>query len=128
MEYNTYYAHCSEDGWKQTVLEHLTGTAALCAQFSASFGAEEQGRLAGMAHDLGKYSGAFQRRLLENAPRVDHATAGAAECCNLRQNYAAFAVMGHHGGLPDGGGKGDSEDEPTFFSRIKRAAMKKLPP
>lgn len=39
---------------------------------------------------------------------------------------AAFAVAGHHGGLPDGGGQGDLWEAPTFCGRMKRAAMGKL--
>lgn len=127
MSYNRYLAHISKDGREQTVLEHLQGTAQLCAGFAAAFGAEGQGHLAGMAHDLGKYSAAFQRRLRENAAKVDHSTAGAAECIRQRQNCAAFAVMGHHSGLPDGGGRGDHEDEPTFWGRIRKATLGKLP-
>lgn len=120
-----YLAHIAQDHRRQTVLEHLNGTAELCARFAAAFGAEEQGRLAGLSHDLGKYSDAFQRRLQGSTERVDHATAGAAECCKLGQICSAFAVAGHHGGLPDGGGLGDGPDEPTFHGRMKKAAMVK---
>ena len=123
-----YLAHIAQDGRNQTISAHLIGTAALCGRFASTFGAEEQGKLAGLAHDLGKYSYAFQRRLLENGPRVDHATAGAAECCKLEQACAAFAVAGHHGGLPDGGGQGDHHEEPTFYGRMRKAAMGKLEP
>lgn len=121
-----YLAHRAEDGREQTVLEHLEGTARLCAQFAAAFGAQDQGHLAGMAHDIGKYSDAFQRRLAGSTERVDHSTAGAYECWRLRQPFAAFAVAGHHGGLPDGGGQGDREEEPTFFGRMKKATTGKL--
>lgn len=114
-----YLAHVAEDGREQTVLAHLEGTAALCAAFAAGFGAEEQGRLAGLTHDLGKYSDAFQIRL-RGGPKVDHATAGAFECMKLGQPLAAFAVAGHHGGLPDGGGRGDSSNQGTFFGRMSR--------
>ena len=123
-----YHAHIAEDNRKQTVSEHLIGTADLCTVFATAFGAEEQGRLAGLAHDLGKYSAAFQRRLEGSTEQVDHATAGAAECCKLNQGSAAFAVAGHHGGLPDGGGQGDGPDEPTFCGRMKKAAFGKLEP
>jgi len=110
------------------VREHLSGTADLCAGFAAAFGAEEQGRLAGLAHDLGKYSDAFQRRLQGSTERVDHSTAGAAECFKLGQVCAAFAVAGHHGGLPDGGGQGDHYEKPSFWGRMNKAAMGKLEP
>ena len=88
----TYLAHVSEDQREQTVLAHLEGTAGLAHHFAAAFGAEEQGRLAGLAHDIGKYSDAFQKRLLRGGPKVDHATAGAFECCKRGQACAAFCV------------------------------------
>jgi CRISPR-associated helicase, cas3 family len=40
------------------------------------FGAQEMACQKGQFHDLGKYSGAFNRRL-HGGPSVDHATAGA---------------------------------------------------
>ena len=109
----TYLAHRSEDGREQTVLEHLDAAAAACARSASAFGAGEQGRLAGLAHDIGKYSGAFQRRIRGEDIRVDH---------------AAVAVMGHHGGLPDGGGKTDGPDQGTFCGRMNKAAAGRLAP
>ena len=121
-----YLAHIAQDGRRQTVSRHLNGTAELCADFAAAFGAGDQGRLAGLAHDIGKYSAAFQRRLGGSTEHVDHATAGASECCKLNQSSAAFAVAGHHGGLPDGGGRGDHWEDKTFCGRMKKAALGKL--
>ena len=109
----TYLAHRSEDGREQTVLEHLDAAAAACARSASAFGAGEQGRLAGLAHDIGKYSGAFQRRIRGEDIRVDHST---------------VAVMGHHGGLPDGGGKTDGPDQGTFCGRMNKAAAGRLAP
>lgn len=71
-----FLAHISDDGRKQTVQEHLEGTARLCSEFAAAFDAAEQGYLAGISHDIGKYTEAFQRRL-HGGPKVAHATAGA---------------------------------------------------
>ena len=59
-----FLSHFASDGREQTVLAHLSGTSARCAALAGAFGAPAQGRLAGLAHDLGKYSGAFQKRLL----------------------------------------------------------------
>lgn len=126
MTENTYLAHVAEDGRVQTVLEHLLGTAQRSAAFAASFGAGAQGELAGKFHDIGKCTPGFQRRLLENGPKVDHATAGAFECMKMLQVFAAFAVAGHHGGLPDGGGRGDGPETGTFFGRMNRAAKGRL--
>ena len=121
-----YLAHLSEDGRKQTILDHLNGTASLCRKFAARFGAAEQGELTGLSHDLGKYSKEFQRRL-SGGPAVDHATAGAAECWSRGQLPAALAIAGHHGGIPNWGAVGDTMDEPTLYGRAKRWQAGKLP-
>ena len=123
----SYLAHLSEDGRIQTVLQHLESTARRCAASARAFCAAEQGALAGLAHDLGKYSDGFQKRLLEHGPKVDHATAGAFECFKLGQPYAAFAVAGHHSGLPDAGSQTDAPDSSTFFGRMNRALQGRLP-
>lgn len=125
MDTYAYLAHLTEDGRTQTILEHLKGTASLCSAFAAAFDAEAQGQLAGMAHDIGKYSAAFQRRL-HGGPKVDHASAGAFECLKAQQLAAAFAISGHHGGLPDGGGRGDAAGAGTFWGRINRASQGRL--
>lgn len=120
-----YLAHISEDRREQTVLSHLEGTAALCQRFAAAFGAAEQSRLAGLSHDIGKYSAAFQKRL-HGGDRVDHATAGAFECFKRQQLFAAFCTAGHHGGLPDGGSRSDGPDSSTLLGRMNRAIAGKL--
>ena len=124
---NAFFAHIAEDGRTQTVHAHLTGTARLAREFAAPFGGEAQAELAGLAHDIGKYSAAFQRRL-RGGPRVDHATVGAAECFQLGQIGAALAVAGHHGGLPDGGSQTDGTEAATFLGRMKRADRGELEP
>ena len=128
MSEQKFLAHIAADGREQTVQDHLTGTAQLAAAFARPFGAEEQGALAGLSHDLGKYSADFQRRLRGSSEPVDHATAGAFECMRRGQPLAAFAVAGHHGGLPDGGSRGDGPGAGTFWGRMTRAMQNKLPP
>ncbi len=120
-----YLAHRAADGREQTVLAHLQGTAALAEKFASEFGAGEQGKLSGLGHDLGKYSAQFQKRILGDPAHVDHSTAGAWECFQRRQISAAFAIAGHHGGLPDWGSQTDLEA--TFQGRINKAALGKLP-
>lgn len=117
-----YLAHIAMDGREQTVLEHLRGTASLAEGFAMPFDAKGQAELAGLAHDLGKYSAGFQRRLA-GGPKVDHSTAGAVACWQMRQPFAAFAAAGHHSGLLDGGGKGDSPEAGSFWGRMNKSAQ-----
>ena len=114
-----YVAHKTENE-VQSVKEHLEGTATLSASFADAFGAGELGRLCGLAHDIGKYSAGFQRRIMEDGPKVDHASAGAIECFRKRQAIAAMCVMGHHGGLMDLGGRDDLADADSFYGRMNR--------
>ncbi len=118
-----YYAHISSDGLRrQTLTEHLTGTAALSRGFASAFGAEADGELIGLLHDQGKCTEAFQKRLLQNGPRVDHATAGALACVKYYNRLGdAACIAGHHGGLPDFGNlKADRAGDATLFGRLKK--------
>ncbi|MDD5952675.1 MAG: CRISPR-associated helicase Cas3' [Oscillospiraceae bacterium] len=116
-----YYAHKKEDGQLQTVRDHGEGTASLCARFAGAFGGEADGYFIGMAHDLGKCSEGFQRRLLEGGPIVDHATAGAIACAMRGRGDLACAVIGHHGGMMDlGNGRTDAPGDATCFGRMKK--------
>lgn len=120
-----YYAHIRQDEngetIYQTVAEHLTGTAALCREFAADFGAEADGDLMGLAHDLGKCTDAFQKRLLEGGPVVDHSTAGMLTCIKMKRPSAAACVASHHGGLLDVGNlRTDRAGEATLSGRFKK--------
>ncbi len=120
-----YYAHVREnaDGSEkyQTVAQHLTGTAELCRKFAAAFGVEADGELAGLTHDIGKCTDAFQDRLLNDGPIVDHATAGAVACAIRRNRYASACVAGHHGGLQDFGNMRTArKDDGTFYGRLMK--------
>lgn len=123
-----YYAHIREDGTEQSVEEHLTGTGRRSGSFAADFGEEARGRLIGDAHDIGKRSQAFQKRL-NGGPKVDHATAGALECAKIGEEMIACCVMGHHGGLPDyGNPRMDYPGAPTFVGRLKKGMNGGIPP
>ena len=120
-----YYAHIRQDEngqtIYQTVAEHLTGTAALYRKFAADFGAEADGDLMGLAHDLGKCTDAFQKRLLEGGPVVDHTTAGMLTCIKMKRPSAAACAAGHHGGLLDVGNlRTDRAGEATLSGRFKK--------
>lgn len=118
-----YLAHIAPNGERQTVKEHLEQTAGQAASFAQSFGAAEWGRFVGLLHDIGKYSDKFQRHIThpELPIRVDHSTAGAQQALRLGALPAAFAIAGHHGGLPNGGTKHDDHDTPTLNGRRKRS-------
>lgn len=122
-----FYAHIREDGKTQTVEAHLEGTAQRCAQFADSFAEAQRGYLLGYAHDIGKYSEEFQRRLL-GGPRVDHATAGALACAKKGEYFVGCCVAGHHGGLPDyGNARVDMAGTATFVGRIKKGEEGAIP-
>lgn len=113
-------AHISEDGTRtQTISEHLTATAKLAGCFAASFGAQREAEYTGLLHDIGKYSDAFQHRLL-GGNKVDHSTAGAKEAMRARNTPAALAIAGHHSGIPDLGSRTDTADNTTLLGRIQR--------
>ena len=117
---NGYVAHITSDGRTESVQSHCNDVALLSSAFASVFTDSDQGRLVGMYHDFGKYSETFQRRIRGSAEIVDHSSVGAWMCWHMEQFAASFAVMGHHGGLPDLGAKTDVPGMPTFFGRIKK--------
>jgi CRISPR-associated endonuclease/helicase Cas3 len=112
-----FFAHSLDDREKicwQPLRAHLRAVGELAGAKGHKFGASNAASLAGLLHDLGKYSVAFQRRL-EGGDKVDHATAGAQEILKLAQTnqdrvvaqIIAHAIAGHHAGLPDSIGELD---------------------
>jgi CRISPR-associated endonuclease/helicase Cas3 len=115
-----FFAHSTERADKvdwQSLQEHLTCVGELAASRAAWFGASPLARLAGLLHDLGKYTREFQLRLAGQFPRMDHATWGARVAC---QRYGAlghllaYGIAGHHAGLADG----------AFAAELKRGTLK----
>lgn len=125
---SSFIAHTrSCDCQTQELKLHLEATAQIAAEFAREFGAENIAYRCGLLHDIGKYSKAFQKRIMENGPRTDHSTAGAIEAFKLNDIYSAFCIAGHHGGLPDGGNKKfDSPDDSTLMGRLKREQGKQI--
>jgi CRISPR-associated endonuclease/helicase Cas3 len=129
-----YYAHSTKDksraNW-QPLLEHLTETADCAEQFGQQIGLSRSARLAGLLHDLGKYTPEFLARLAGAKNRVDHSTAGAAAVIQLGQGddkiiteLIAYAIAGHHAGLPDRHGESFS----TLDERLKTFSEVTLDP
>lgn len=79
MKRKIYYAKSRlKNGRQPTVAEHIRAVSEQAARFGRQFGREEEGRTAGLFHDAGKYSDAFQRVLDRDLWNVDHAFASAA--------------------------------------------------
>ncbi|HEY5893942.1 MAG TPA: CRISPR-associated helicase Cas3' [Chthoniobacterales bacterium] len=105
------YAHTAElpDGRRdpdeshwQPLHVHLRNVASLAKKFATPFGLSAEAELAGLLHDLGKYAGRFQGRLRNPAiSGINHWAAGAAYLAQTLKHFdAAFAVDGHHTGIP----------------------------
>lgn len=129
----------SQKEW-QLLKIHLEDVAYLTEKQAAKFGAGKIGKIIGLAHDLGKYSREFQKRLDGTAGKVDHSTAGAQEVNRRFGNglghCLAFTIAGHHGGLPDGnkGAPGnlperlDKEDIPDYRAFIEEVSIPEISP
>ena len=121
-----YVAHISEDGKRVEPVEtHLRQVAQLASKFAEDFGGASWAYAAGIAHDIGKFSPAFQRRILHDGPKVDHSTAGAAELSGYAAGMLSYCVAGHHGGLPNGGTILD--DGGTLLGRLNAAERNAIP-
>ncbi|MDQ0395878.1 CRISPR-associated helicase Cas3' [Labrys monachus] len=118
-----YYAHSSEDQdrarW-QPLAEHLRAVAELGAVRGGKFGAGKACAVAGWLHDLGKYTKEFQAYIAgQRRDGGDHSTAGAQEVLRLASarsdrliaELVAYAIAGHHAGLPDRSGETGSLDD-----------------
>lgn len=129
-----WYAHSvkgddDKSRW-QPLATHLAEVARLSGERGKKFSAERAAALAGLLHDLGKYTREFQGRL-DGGVRVDHATAGAREVLSLAPSptdrmiaeIVAHAIAGHHTGLPDSVGGAASLRE-----RVKDRKLPMLDP
>lgn len=117
-----YLAHINQKtNQEQTIQEHLVGTAKRAGGFASAFSCEGWGYGCGLLHDIGKYSDKFQRRLRYGGNRTDHATAGAKELYNRQNWIGAYCISGHHTGLLDGGSTGDTGDDVTLKSRMRKS-------
>ena len=116
----SFYARTSDHGY-ETCVEHLSMTAALSGAFADTFGQLDEGLIAGLYHDEGKYSDAFQQRIRdpEHTAKCDHSSAGALKAWQSMHNIAALAIAAHHAGLSDMGTPGDIDDA-TWFARLRR--------
>ena len=114
LSMNLWARYRESDGGYQKLSDHLRQTAELSKSFGVKIHLEYITQLAGLLHDLGKASPAWQLYLQNSVEgksrhKKDHATAGAQyliHCLsnevNLAETAIQAAVMFHHGsGLPD---------------------------
>jgi len=126
-----YYGHTlgeATENW-QLLIDHLVQTAKLAYKFGIDGGLSEFAYFTAMLHDIGKYSNAFQKRLLGSSIHVDHSTAGGQEIIKMTKEdnlksiigyLMAYCIVGHHTGLPDFGSAIDLATEGTLNSRLKK--------
>ena len=105
-----WYAHSAEnfaeDQW-QTLKSHLENVGSVAADKAKHFNGQDLARVAGLLHDLGKYTEEFQQRLRGSKVKVDHSTHGALQILEMESVHPFFrwliahAIAGHHAGLAD---------------------------
>lgn len=119
-----YIAHVREmDKAKQTLKEHLFGASRIAETHGAKLGLKHVAGLAGLLHDLGKYSDEFQDYLdkavfhpelaEKKRGQVDHSTAGGKLLFGMLHNkentfhekllaeIVGNAIISHHSNLQD---------------------------
>ncbi|MFC0710241.1 CRISPR-associated endonuclease Cas3'' [Azorhizophilus paspali] len=98
----------------------------LAAEKAGIFGGQQLAGIAGLLHDLGKYTDEFQRRIGGDLIRVDHATRGAmlaVERYGPLGRLLAYAIAGHHAGLANGRDPGERS---TLEERLKGLGLPPL--
>ena len=125
MQDKKYIAHSiNEEGNEHDLKDHLCEVALIMEEFVSDLTFKNIFRFTGLTHDFGKYQPAFQKYLREGGKRgsVPHASWGAGLSKKFNQIEAAFAIDGHHKGLPDKGDlqsdlfEFDDPDHPIFNS------------
>lgn len=121
---NNIYAHSNkEKNQYQPLAEHLHNVSILASNFASHFDAEENAKIVGLYHDIGKMSPEFQKRL-EGGKKVDHSSAGAYALYLNNLPIESMCIAGHHGGLLNAGSQYSNNDG-TWYSRINKIEQNK---
>ena len=104
-----FWAHSRDAKGRPGILrKHLEEVGATAKAFAEPFGAGNMAQAAGLLHDLGKYSAAFQKRIRDEKIRAEHSVFGAQAAWERWPDAGvgkiiAWCVAGHHGGLVNHG-------------------------
>lgn len=103
----------------QPLNQHLRQVAALAEGFAKEAQPNDPAfqftaKATGLLHDLGKYTQAFQDKIRGKPVKAPHSAYGAALAFGCGASEAAFAIAGHHAGLPNPKG-----DRACLRERIK---------
>jgi CRISPR-associated endonuclease/helicase Cas3 len=112
-----YWAHSDRNGLKesdpnarwQPLAQHLRQVGRLAEQLAQAARPEDtafhqNARATGLLHDIGKYASTFQQMIRGEIAKDPggHAARGAVFAREPRKaNEAAFAIVGHHSGIPN---------------------------
>jgi CRISPR-associated helicase Cas3/CRISPR-associated endonuclease Cas3-HD len=99
-----YIARRNKSGQEQLLRDHLLAVADLARRYLEPWKvpSAELGQLAGLLHDLGKYSEEFQKKIHgQEELHVHHSHPGAEIAAALKQRELQLAILAHHGGLRD---------------------------
>ena len=141
-----YIARRSRSGREQLLGEHLVSVAQIAEELLSDWHiktgsggiipAHKLGHLAGLLHDLGKYSSDFQAKIRgQEELRIHHSHPGAEIAAALKQRELQLAILAHHGGLRDASSASYHREEsilpdPTECLRAMQSGAEgiKIPP
>jgi CRISPR-associated endonuclease/helicase Cas3 len=127
-----FYAHsdsCQDRSDWQFLDDHLACVARLAADSAENFNTSDLAYVAGLLHDLSKYTKDVQRRIAGENIRAEHAIQGAQQAITQYGKQIGtlltYIIAGHHAGLANGR---DDGDRTSLQGRLTRSDAPKLLP
>jgi CRISPR-associated endonuclease/helicase Cas3 len=124
---NQAFISRKKEGATELIQDHLREVGAYSKICSNKFGVQTIGYLAGLLHDFGKYSQAFQDRIYNDIDNgAIHSQQGAKfvlehEQADLLKEIIAQIIFAHHGSLLDGV---DSDGELPMYDKLSKNEAK----